>query len=133
MTAAAIDARRLDIGYRNGSAQVTVLVDVNLTVPRGEFATILGPSGCGKSTLLRVIANLLEPISGEIKVLGESPEAVRRARKTGFVFQDATLLPWRTVVNNIRLPAPCGRAAGSADFRCAGRRNPLIARPRTPW
>ena len=108
MTAAAIDARRLDIGYRNGSAQVTVLVDVNLTVPRGEFATILGPSGCGKSTLLRVIANLLEPISGEIKVLGESPEAVRRARKTGFVFQDATLLPWRTVVNNIRLPAHVG-------------------------
>ncbi|MYK33467.1 MAG: ATP-binding cassette domain-containing protein, partial [Boseongicola sp. SB0670_bin_30] len=68
----------------------------------------LGPSGCGKSTLLRVIANLLDPLGGRIAVLGGAPETARRARKTGFVFQDATLLPWRTVLQNIRLPAVVG-------------------------
>lgn len=108
MGAAAVDTRRLQIGYRNGTDAVTVLSDVDLTVPRGEFLTILGPSGCGKSTLLRVVANLLEPLGGEISVLGSTPEAARRARKTGFVFQDATLLPWRTVIQNIRLPAVVG-------------------------
>ncbi len=121
MTADAIETRGLNIGYRNKSEQVTVLVDVNLKVARGEFVTILGPSGCGKSTLLRVIANLLEPISGEIKILGNSPDAMRKARKTGFVFQDATLLPWRKVANNIRLPAHVGgrQARPISDARFA--------------
>ncbi len=108
MSVTAVDARRLQIGYRNGRDSTTVLSDVDLTVPQGEFLTILGPSGCGKSTLLRVVANLLDPLGGQITVLGDAPEAARRARKTGFVFQDATLLPWRTVVQNIRLPAVVG-------------------------
>lgn len=108
MAAAAVDATRLQIGYRNGTDTTTVLSDVDLTVPQGEFLTILGPSGCGKSTLLRVVANLLDPLGGEITVLGSTPGEARRARKTGFVFQDATLLPWRTVIQNIRLPAVIG-------------------------
>lgn len=106
--AMAIDAERLSIGYRNGGETVTVLPDVTLRVPEGEFLTILGPSGCGKSTLLRVVANLLEPLDGTITVLGESPSDIRKKRQTGFVFQDATLLPWRNVTNNIRLPACVG-------------------------
>ena len=108
MTAVAIDARGLNIGYQSGKETVTVLEDFSLTVPRGEFLTILGPSGCGKSTLLRVIANLIEPLSGTLTVLGDTAAAVRRARRTAFVFQDATLLPWRTVTNNILLPAHVG-------------------------
>jgi NitT/TauT family transport system ATP-binding protein len=108
MSTTAVDARRLQVGYRNGRDSTTVLSDVDLTVPQGEFLTILGPSGCGKSTLLRVVANLLDPLAGQITVLGDAPAAARRARKTGFVFQDATLLPWRTVVQNIRLPAVVG-------------------------
>lgn len=108
MTGAAIEAQGLNIGYRNGAKIATVLSDVNLTVAQGEFLTILGPSGCGKSTLLRVVANLLEPLEGTISVLGESPAAIRKKRETGFVFQEATLLPWRTVRDNIRLPASVG-------------------------
>ncbi len=108
MTGAAIETQGLNIGYRNGAETATVLSDVNLTVEQGEFLTILGPSGCGKSTLLRVVANLLEPLEGTISVLGESPAAIRKKRETGFVFQEATLLPWRTVRDNIRLPAIVG-------------------------
>ena len=108
MSGTAVDANSLQIGYRNGRDAVTVLSGVDLSVPLGEFLTILGPSGCGKSTLLRVIANLLDPLGGRITVLGGAPEAARRARKTGFVFQDATLLPWRTVLKNIQLPAVVG-------------------------
>ncbi len=108
MAGAAIEAQGLNIGYRNGAKTATVLSDVNLTVEQGEFLTILGPSGCGKSTLLRVVANLLEPLDGTISVLGESPAAIRKKRETGFVFQEATLLPWRTVRDNIRLPASVG-------------------------
>ncbi|MYH56783.1 MAG: ABC transporter ATP-binding protein [Boseongicola sp. SB0675_bin_26] len=108
MRAAAVETERLHIGYVNGRDAVTVLSEVDLLVPEGEFLMILGPSGCGKSTLLRVIANLLDPLGGRIAVLGGAPEAARRARRTGFVFQDATLLPWRTVLQNIRLPAVVG-------------------------
>lgn len=108
MSGAAITTQGLNIGYRNGAETATVLSDVNLTVEQGEFLTILGPSGCGKSTLLRVVANLLEPLGGTISVLGESPAAIRKKRETGFVFQEATLLPWRTVRANICLPAIVG-------------------------
>lgn len=122
MSAAAVDARRLQVGYRNGRDSTTVLSDVDLTVPQGEFLTILGPSGCGKSTLLRVVANLLDPLEGHITVLGDAPEAARRARRTGFVFQDATLLPWRTVAQNIRLPAVVGgrQARNLPETRISG-------------
>ncbi|NRB05263.1 MAG: ABC transporter ATP-binding protein [Rhodobacteraceae bacterium] len=119
--ATAVDARGLQVGYRNGRDAVTILSDVDLTVPTGEFLTILGPSGCGKSTLLRVIANLLDPLGGQISVLGGAPEVARRSRKTGFVFQDATLLPWRSVLQNIRLPAVVGghQAQPLSDSRVA--------------
>ena len=75
----------------------------------GEFLTIIGPSGCGKSTLLRVIADLLDPAGGVIEVFGEPPSVARRRRDVGFVFQDPTLLPWRTVMENLRLPEEVGR------------------------
>ncbi len=104
----AIECRSLDIGYRNADADITVVSGLDLTVGTGEILTILGPSGCGKSTLLRVVADLLEPISGSIVVLGSSPRVARQSRKIGFVFQDSTLLPWRSVTQNIELPAVVG-------------------------
>ncbi len=107
---AAVEARGLDIGYRNPDADVTVLAGLDLTIGVGEFLTILGPSGCGKSTMLRVVADLLEPIAGDIRVLNASPRRARQQRQIGFVFQDSTLLPWRTVRNNIELPAIVGGA-----------------------
>lgn len=70
---------------------------MNLEIPAGEFLAILGPSGCGKSTLLRMIARLIEPDGGSIVM--EPSE-----HRTAFVFQDAHLLPWRTVLDNAALP-----------------------------
>jgi NitT/TauT family transport system ATP-binding protein len=84
--------------YSNGP---TVLSDVSLTIEKGEFVTLLGPSGCGKSTMLKLIAGLTSPDAGEIKVDGMTP---KNARETiSFIFQDATLLPWRTVRRNVGL------------------------------
>ncbi|MAT06031.1 MAG: ABC transporter ATP-binding protein, partial [Acidimicrobiaceae bacterium] len=70
--------------------------DVSFTVKKGEFVTIVGPSGCGKSTLLKIASGLLEPTSGTVDVDRD---------RLGYVFQDATLLPWRTVRKNVELLA----------------------------
>jgi NitT/TauT family transport system ATP-binding protein len=107
----AIRACSLDVGYPSAIGTKIVLQNLNLTIAEGAFVTILGPSGCGKSTLLRVIADLLKPASGSIEVLGGAPEVARRRRDVAFVFQDATLLPWRTVIGNVRLPLDVGRAS----------------------
>lgn len=109
-SADAIRARQLDVGYPSAAGTKIVLQNLDLAIAEGEFVTILGPSGCGKSTLLRVVADLLKPASGTIEVLGGAPEAARRRRDVAFVFQDATLLPWRTVIDNVRLPLVVGRA-----------------------
>ena len=112
----AVETSSLDIGYRTERDAVRVLTDFNLKIEVGQFLSILGPSGCGKSTFLRVVADLLEPLSGSISVLGQTPHAVRSRRDVGFVFQDATLLPWRTVRDNVRLPLVVGRASLSRDL-----------------
>lgn len=84
---------------------VVALTGATFNIGRGELVSIVGPSGCGKSTLLRLIAGLLPVTSGTLNVAGRpASEARRRGVHLGFVFQDATLLPWRTVQDNIRLP-----------------------------
>lgn len=84
---------------------VAALTGVTLTLQRGELVSIVGPSGCGKSTLLRLISGLLPTTAGDLQVAGRPAlEARRKGLELGFVFQDATLLPWRTVQDNIRLP-----------------------------
>lgn len=83
-----------------GSAPA-VLKSIDLAVAKQEFVSLLGPSGCGKSTILKLIAGLTAPTGGSIRVDGMTPQ---NARETiSFVFQDATLLPWRTVTQNIGL------------------------------
>ena len=78
---------------------VVALRDLNLTVNEGDFLSLLGPSGCGKSTALRLIANLLQPTSGNIEWQGGQGEG-----DLGIVFQEPTLMPWATVKNNVWLP-----------------------------
>jgi NitT/TauT family transport system ATP-binding protein len=82
-----------------------VVTDLSFEVPSGEFVVFLGPSGCGKSTILRLIAGLEKASLGQIVV---------RSRKIGFVFQDASLMPWRTVLQNILLPLEIQNAATSS-------------------
>jgi NitT/TauT family transport system ATP-binding protein len=82
-------------------ANAPVLENITLDVSRSEFVTVIGPSGCGKSTLLKLVAGLEPCTSGEIRVNGMEPGNAREL--VSFVFQDATLLPWRTVARNVAL------------------------------
>ena len=84
--------------------QIHALNDINLTVRRGEFLSLIGPSGCGKSTLLRLIADLLPIHRGELRVNGKPPNKARLDRDYGIVFQAATLYDWRSVSRNVQLP-----------------------------
>lgn len=76
---------------------VEALRDASLNVEQGEFLSLVGPSGCGKSTLLRLIAGLMQPTAGKVEWHGARPEL-------GFVFQEATLMPWADIQANVRLP-----------------------------
>ena len=100
----AITCRDVTVRFFTERRSVTALKDLSLDIRDGEFLTLLGPSGCGKSTFLRVVADLITPTSGGLKVLGVAPEAARLRRDIGFVFQDAALLPWRTALQNVQLP-----------------------------
>ena len=83
---------------------VIALQDINLEVAAGELISLIGPSGCGKSTLLRLIADLIQPTDGTLKVNNKEPFRARVDQDYGMVFQAATLLDWRTVRKNIELP-----------------------------
>jgi NitT/TauT family transport system ATP-binding protein len=108
---AAIRIEGLTVRFGEGESVVTALDRVSVTIPEGGLVTMLGPSGCGKSTLLRAIADLVPAAEGRVTVLGKSPEAARRERSFAFVFQDATLLPWRSALDNVRLPLEVGGAS----------------------
>ena len=86
--------------YSNGTR---ALLPVNLTINQGEFVTLLGPSGCGKSTLLKMVAGLTEPSDGKL-VLWRRDSREKTQVPLSFVFQEATLMPWSNVQNNVRLP-----------------------------
>jgi NitT/TauT family transport system ATP-binding protein len=98
----------------------TAIQDLSLDIGQGEFWSILGPSGCGKSTLLRLVSDLIPAASGDVSVFGKTTEAARLAREFAFVFQDASLLPWRSALKNVELPLEIGRGRGvkspASDF-----------------
>ena len=97
-------------------ASVTALTGIELTVHDGEFVSLIGPSGCGKSTLLRLIADLDEPSAGDIRVFGRTARQARIDQAYGIAFQQAGLLPWRSVAANIELPLQL-HGMGSAERR----------------
>jgi NitT/TauT family transport system ATP-binding protein len=90
-----------DVGKRYGDGPL-ILEKVGFAAERGDFITLIGPSGCGKSTLLKLISGLNPISSGDIVVDGLPPR--KAIEKLAFVFQEPTLLPWRTVARNVELP-----------------------------
>lgn len=90
----------------------TAIQNLSLEVEEGAFYSILGPSGCGKSTMLRLVSDLVPAAAGDVSIFGKSTEAARLAREFAFVFQEATLLPWRTALQNVELPLEMGRKRG---------------------
>lgn len=90
---------------------VRALDRIDLTLTAGSFSSVIGPSGCGKSTLLQIMAGLLRPTAGEVRLNGTPVTGPRR--DIGMMFQQATLLPWRTTLDNVLLPVEIrdGRAA----------------------
>ena len=79
-----------------------VIEAIDLTIFKGEFISLIGPSGCGKSTILKLVSGLISTTKGDLKVDNKSPEEARGSM--AYIFQEATLLPWLTVTNNIQVP-----------------------------
>ena len=97
---------------------VEALRDVSLTCPSGSFTAIIGPSGCGKSTVMRIALGLEQADTGTVRIAGQAPMQAARAGVTGVAFQDAALLPWRSVRRNVEVPLQVlGRSLRAAEAR----------------
>jgi NitT/TauT family transport system ATP-binding protein len=121
----ALEAEGISKTYGTGSDAVRALEPLSLSVPPSDFVSVIGPSGCGKTTLLKVLGDIIKPTTGAITIQGQQAEAMRKARRIGYVFQTPVLLPWRTVRDNVFLPAEiagakrrrAGRSQRLADVR----------------
>ena len=112
--------------YRTNEIETVALEDVNLTVNKGEFLSIMGPSGCGKSTLLNIMGLLDTPTGGSIEVAGTRIESMKdkelaafRNKKLGFVFQSFHLINSLNVLDNVELPLLYRRMSSSERKRLA--------------
>lgn len=112
--------------YRTSEIETMALENVNLTVDRGEFLSIMGPSGCGKSTLLNIIGLLDSPSTGSILINGtdvsnmkDKQLAAFRNKTLGFVFQSFHLINSLSVTDNVELPLLYRRTSGSERKRLA--------------
>lgn len=106
--------------YRGRGKVVEALKDMNLECAPGTFTALIGPSGCGKSTAMRVALGLESLDSGEVLIAGQTPAAATAAGVTGVAFQDAALLPWRSVKKNVAVPLEVlGRDPGKQEHEIA--------------
>lgn len=99
----AIQMDGVTIQYNTKTGPVHALGPIDLDIAAGEFVSIIGPSGCGKSTASKVVSGLLTPSAGEARVGGQP--IIKPPQSMGIVFQDSLLMDWRTVLQNVLLPA----------------------------
>ncbi|WP_375477730.1 ABC transporter ATP-binding protein [uncultured Jatrophihabitans sp.] len=102
--ATGVNIQSLTKTFALGRKTVTAVESASLGTRQNSFLSLLGPSGCGKSTILRILAGLDKPTSGTALINSQSTAEIQRHHELGIAFQDAALLPWRTVTKNIRLP-----------------------------
>ena len=111
-----IEIQSLGVAYQTRQKERFLAVEhIDLSVAHGEFCVIVGPSGCGKSTLLKVLGGLIQHERGSASI-GGAPAGVPR-EDVGFVFQNATLLPWLTILDNVMLPLKVQRRAERSGWR----------------
>jgi NitT/TauT family transport system ATP-binding protein len=103
--------------YHGGPGDLLALHDLDMAVEQGEFVVVVGPSGCGKSTLLRILGGLLAPTDGWVRLDGTQLSSPRR--QISYVFQEANLMPWRTVLRNVTLPLEVAWGARNSSERRA--------------
>jgi NitT/TauT family transport system ATP-binding protein len=119
-----LQVRNVNKVYANGTV---ALHNLSFSVQQGEFVSVVGASGCGKSTLLRIIAGLGDATGGEILVEGMTPLKARQSKgEMTYVFQEATLLPWRTVLSNVELPLELRGASWSERREAANEAIALV-------
>lgn len=104
-----LSLRGISKTFNGRGAALEALAPVSLEIASGEFVCFIGPSGCGKSTLLRLVADQLTPTTGEILLDGAPPATWRTAKAIGWMAQNPALLPWATVLDNVRLPLRVNR------------------------
>lgn len=92
---------RVHYTYHTLDGETPALTDISFSMKRGEFAAIVGPSGCGKSTLLSLIAGLIQPERGTIKINGKS--FPKSTTNIGYMLQHDELFEWRTIYQNVLL------------------------------
>ncbi len=97
-----VDLKGVSLTYRLGKDTTLALADATLSIDQGEFIAVVGPSGCGKSTIMKLVTGLLPATGGEVRVAGE--KVTGPIKGVGMAFQNPTLMPWRTTMNNILLP-----------------------------
>jgi len=110
-----IELDHVTMSYGGAGAAVPAVADATLTIGRGEFIAMVGPSGCGKSSLLKIVSGLARADSGHARIDGQEISGSRAS--VGMAFQNATLLPWRTTLENVLLPLEVSR-----DHRAGFRR-----------
>ena len=124
MSKTVIELQNIKRNFQVGDETVHALRDVSFSINEGEFVTIMGTSGSGKSTLLNILGCLDTPTTGEylldgisVRTMSKSQRAVLRTRKIGFVFQNYTLLPKTTAIENVELPLMYNSSVSASERR----------------